>query len=109
MSLSYSAGGDWVDPSGQTLTGWRDWATVANGGNDAWWTAAAKQVAALRTGKGTTYVSPFYEYNGDWMTWSVPRTAQGYADFKAGWARVANIWRTQFPGVKLVLPGGLFP
>jgi hypothetical protein len=108
MSLSYSAGPDWVDPStGQTLTGWRNWATVANGGNDAWWRAAAKKVKALRAGRGTTYVSPFYEFNGDWMDWSVTRTTQGYADFKAGWARVAAIWRQEFPGVKLVLPAAM--
>lgn len=105
MSLSYSPGPDWQDPStGQTLTGWRNWATVAGGGNDAWWTAAARQVKALRTGRGTTYISPFYEYNGDWMAWSVTRTTQGYADFKAGWARVAGIFRREFPAARLVLP-----
>ena len=108
MSLSYAPGPDWVDQStGQTLTGWRNWATVANGGNDAWWTAAAKKVKALRSGRGTTYISPFYEFNGDWMTWSVTRTTQGYADFKAGWTRVANIWRREFPAAKLVLPAAM--
>lgn len=104
MSISYSPGADWVNAAGQTLTGWRNWATVASGGNDEWWTAAAKRVKALRAGKGTTYISPFYEYNGDWMEWSVTRTAQGYADFKAGWKRVADIWRREFPQAKLVLP-----
>jgi hypothetical protein len=108
MSLSYDPGPDWVDQStGQTLTGWRNWATVANGGNDAWWTAAAKKVKALRAGKGTTYVSPFYEFNGDWMAWSVTRTTQGYADFKAGWKRVSDIWRREFPEAKLVLPAAM--
>ncbi len=108
MSISYDGGDDWVDPStGQTLTGWRNWATVASGGNDAWWTAAAKKVKALRTGKGTTYISPFYEFNGDWMPWSVTRTTQGYADFKAGWKRVSDIWRREFPQAKLVLPAAM--
>jgi hypothetical protein len=105
MSLSFDGGPDWVDPStGQTLTGWRNWATVASGGNDAWWTAAARKVKALRAGKGITFISPFYEFNGDWFAWSVTRTTQGYADFKAGWKRVADIWHTQFPGVRIVLP-----
>lgn len=108
MSLSYDPGPDWVDPStGQTLTGWSNWATVASGGNDAWWTAAAKKVKALRAGKGTTYISPFYEFNGDWMDWSVSRTAKGYADFKAGWKRVSDIWRREFPEAKLVLPAAM--
>ncbi|HMR82141.1 MAG TPA: carbohydrate-binding protein [Niabella sp.] len=108
MSISYDPGPDWVNPAtGQTLTGWRNWATVANGGNDAWWTAAAKKVKALRAGRGTTYISPFYEFNGDWMAWSVPRNAQGYADFKAGWKRVSDIWRREFPQAKLVLPAAM--
>ena len=70
----------------------------------AWWRAAAQNTRRLRTGKGTTYVSPFYEYNGNWMAWSVTRTAQGYADFRRAWERVAAIWRQEFPGVELVLP-----
>ena len=108
MSLSYTPGPDWVDPAtGQTLTGWRDWATVARGGNDAWWTAGAKKVKALRAGKGTTYISPFYEFNGDWMDWSVTRTEQGYADFKAGWKRVSDIWRREFPEAKIMLPAAM--
>lgn len=108
MSLSYDPGPDWKDPAtGQTLTGWRDWATVANGGNDAWWTAAAKKVKSFRSGKGTTYISPFYEFNGDWMKWSVIRTPEGYANFKAGWARVAAIWKREFPECKIVLPAAM--
>jgi hypothetical protein len=108
MSLSYSAGPDWVDLStGDTLKGWRNWAIVANGGNDQWWTAAAKQVKTFRAGKGPTYISPFYEFNGDWMDWSVTRTAQGYADFKTGWKRVSDIWRREFPEAKLVFTAAM--
>lgn len=99
MSLSYTPGPDW-----QGLQGWRSWSAMANGNMDAWWRAAAKQTKEFRQGKGTTYVSPFYEYNGDWMDWSVPRTTQGMADFRAAWERVAAIWRQEFPGVHLVLP-----
>lgn len=112
MSLSYNPGVnedgtivDWRDPAtGQVYQGWRGWSAMANGNMDAWWRAAAKQTKEFRQGKGTTYVSPFYEYNGDWMTWSVPRTTQGMADFRAAWERVAAIWRREFPGVRLVLP-----
>lgn len=108
MSISYSAGIDWVDPSsGDTLKGWKDWATVANGGNDEWWTAAAQRLKAFRAGKGPTYISPFYEFNGDWMDWSVTRTTQGFADFKAGWKRVSDIWRREFPEAKLVFPAAM--
>ncbi len=116
MSLSYNPGVepqadgtikiiDWYDPAtGQTYQGWRGWSAMANGNMDNWWRAAARNTKTLRQGKGTTYVSPFYEYNGNWMAWSVPRTTQGMADFRAAWERVAAIWRQEFPGVKLVLP-----
>lgn len=108
MSLSFDGGADWPNPAtGDTLKGWRDWATVAAGENDKWWTAAAKQTRAFRTGKGATYISPFYEFNGDWMNWSVTRTPQGYADFKAGWKRVSDIWRREFPEAKIVLPAAM--
>ena len=99
MSLSYQPGPDW-----KGLQGWRSWSAMANGNMDAWWRAAAKQTKEFRQGKGTTYISPFYEYNGDWMQWSVTRTPQGMADFRAAWERVAAIWRQEFPGVRLVLP-----
>lgn len=99
MSLSYTPGSDW-----NGLQGWRSWSATARGDMDAWWRAAAQQTKTFRQGKGTTYVSPFYEYNGDWMSYSVPRTTQGMADFRAGWERVSNIWRQEFPGVKMVLP-----
>lgn len=99
MSLSFDPGLDW-----KGLQGWRSYGAIANGDMDAWWRAAARQTKAYRQGKGVTYVSPFYEYNGDWMRYSVTRTPQGMADFRAAWERVAAIWRQEFPGVKLVLP-----
>ena len=99
MSLSFSPGGDW-----KGLQGWRSYAATARGDMDAWWRAAAKNTRKLRAGKATTFVSPFYEYNGNWMKWSVTRDSQGYADFRNAWARVARIWRQEFPEVKLVLP-----
>ena len=99
MSLSFSPGPDW-----KGVRGWRSYAAVARGDMDAWWRAAAQNTRRLRAGKGATYVSPFYEYNGDWMAWSVTRSAQGYADFRNAWGRVAAIWRQEFPDVELVLP-----
>lgn len=99
MSLSFSPGPDW-----KGMQGWRSYAAIARGDMDAWWRAAAQNTRRLRAGKGTTYVSPFYEYNGDWMSWSVSRTGQGYADFRNAWTRVAAIWRQEFPEVELVLP-----
>lgn len=92
MSVSYS------------VSGWKGWRAMADGANDAEIAAAARNAAKFRAGKGTTFVSPFYEYNGDWMTWSVTRSTQGYADFQAGWARMAAIWKREFPAVKIVLP-----
>lgn len=106
MSISFSPGDDWTSPSGERLQGWRSWAAIANGDMDAWWRAAARETARLRKDRGTTYVSPFYEYNGDWMFWQVERTPQGLADFRTGWARVAAIWHEEFPGVQVVLPAG---
>ncbi len=99
ISLSYTPGPDW-----KGLQGWRSYAAIARGDMDAWWRAAAKQTKEFRQGKDTTYVSPFYEYNGDWMFYSVSRTTQGMADFRAAWERVAAIWRQEFPGVRMVLP-----
>lgn len=99
ICLSYTPGPDW-----KGLQGWRSWNAMANGNMDAWWRAAARQTKEFRHDKDTTYVSPFYEYNGDWMEWSVERTPRGMADFRGAWERVANIWRQVFPGVKLVLP-----
>lgn len=99
MSLSFSPGPDW-----QGLRGWRSYAAIAAGEMDAWWRAAAQNTRKLRAGKGATYVSPFYEYNGDWMAWSVRRTPPGYADFREAWARVSRIWRQEFSAAKLVLP-----
>ena len=112
MSLSYNPGVnddgsavDWRDPiSGVTHQGWRGYEAMANGNMDGWWRAAARHTKELRQGKGTTYVSPFYEYNGDWMAWSVTRTPQGMTDFRTAWERVAGIWRQEFPEARLVLP-----
>lgn len=99
MSLSFSPGPDW-----NGLRGWRSYAAINRGEMDAWWRAAARNTKRFRSGMGTTYVSPFYEYNGDWMAWSVTRNSRGYADFTGAWERVSRIWNEEFPEVRLVLP-----
>ena len=83
---------------------WNGWASEANGGNDAFWTAMGKNLKTQRDGRGTTYVAPYYEFNGDWMTYSVPRTAQGMADFVRGFSRTVATLRREFPAIKIVLP-----
>lgn len=109
MSLSITPGLDasgnrldWTDPTtGETLTGWQGWEATANGEQDKWWHAIARNTKKLRDGKAATYISPFYEYNGDWMKYSV----NGDVDaFKQAWERVAGIWREEMPEAKLVLP-----
>ena len=99
MSLSFAPGPDW-----RGLQGWRSYEATARGDMDAWWRAAAQNTAQLRAGKGTTYVALFYEFNGDWMDYSVTRTNQGYADFRNAWTRIARIWKEEFPEVRLILP-----
>ena len=82
---------------------WKGWAAIAGGADDAFWTAYAKTVHQRRAGKGQTYMAPFYEFNGTWMPWSVTRTAQGMADFRNAWARVAGIIRANAPTVRIVM------
>lgn len=86
-------------------SGWSsDWSGAANGTYDSFWAACAQNLANFRAGKGTTYVAPFYEFNGDWMYYSVPRNAQGYSNFRTAWERMAAIWRQHMPAARIVLP-----
>ena len=82
---------------------------VANGEFDAWWRQGAQNAYALRNkpGFGQTYFAPFYEYNGDWMKWSVVRTAAGMQAFRQAFERVSNIWRQNFPGIRVVLAASM--
>ena len=84
-----------------------DYTRVARGDFDAWWAEGARTARTLRAGLGQTFVAPFYEYNGDWMKWSVIRTAAGMAAFQAAFERVSRIWRENFPGVRVVLPASM--
>lgn len=103
MSVSIAPG---VDGSGKAIDqnghkGWRGWKALANGENDSWWREAARNMKKLRAGKGTTFVSPMYEFNGEWMPWSVNGDV---ANFKTGWERMARIWKEEYPEAVLVLP-----
>ncbi len=89
-----------ADPDWTTFGGY---AGIAAGKADSFWRTCASTAKSRRAGKGQTYFAPFYEFNGDWMKYSVTRTAQGMADFRAAWARIAGIWRAEFPACRIIL------
>ena len=80
---------------------WHGWAAEARGRNDAFWRATARNLAKARAGKGTTYVRPYYEFNGDWFRYSVRKGEE--KKFVKAWERVARIFRAELPGVKMML------
>lgn len=82
---------------------WTNWTDEANGKHDAFFRATARALKAARAGKGTTYVRPWHEYNGDWMAHSVPNTAAGRAAFVKAWERIDAIFATEFPEAKMML------
>lgn len=81
---------------------WSGWAAEATGIHDSFWTSMFAALATKRAGKGTTYVRPWWEFNGDWFDHSV-RNSTDIANFKTAWDRMAGIARTQFPDVKLMI------
>jgi hypothetical protein len=82
---------------------WRGWAAEGNGSQDAFWVAMARNLQKFRGGN-VNYVAPYYEFNGTWMPWSVPRTTTGYAQFRTAFARTSAIFRRYAPGTRIVLP-----
>ena len=80
---------------------WSSWAKEANGQHDAFWTAVFRKAKALRSGKGTTYIRPWYEYNGDWFPYSVRPGEE--AAFRKAFARINAIQDREFPAAKLML------
>jgi len=103
--------GEWAGFNGpvsisSSPANWQGWSAEANGANDTFWTAVARKAKELRTGKGQVYINPYYEFNGDWMPYSVARTAQGQTDFRNAFARTSAILRKEFPGVKVVINPG---
>jgi hypothetical protein len=93
----------WAGPMDVAIVppNWTSWASEAAGGHDQFWRDTFRNLKTLRAGKGTTYVRPWHEFNGDWMDYSV-RSGEA-ASFKASWNRVAGIARQEFPEVKLML------
>jgi hypothetical protein len=100
--------GEWAGFAGPlsisaSPSNWQGWAAEAGGANDTFWTQLARNARTLRAGKGQVYLNPYYEFNGDWMPYSVARTTQGQADFQKAFARTSAILRKEFPGVKVVI------
>ncbi|SDS63944.1 glycosyl hydrolase [Microlunatus soli] len=79
---------------------WQGWQAEAAGAHDDFYRQAFATMKKLRDGKGTTYVRPWYEFNGNWMPYAVG--GGDTAAFKQAWIRVATIARQEFPGVQLV-------
>lgn len=80
---------------------WQGWSAEASGVHDAFWRSLGKNLAKYRTGKGTTYLRIYHEYNGTWYPWSVKSADR--AAFITAWQRTAGIIRSEFPAVKMML------
>lgn len=85
----------------------KGWAAEAAGAHDAWWRTLGQNLAQFRQGRGTTFVALFYEFNGDWMGWSVGRNSTEMGHFKTVFERVSGILREELPGVKIQLPAAM--
>jgi len=94
---------DWTGPLdiGMAPSEWTSWAAEAAGKHDAFWRSMLRNARTMRAGKETTYLRPWYEYNGDWMRYSVKPGEE--ASFKAAWNRVARIAQSEFPEAVMVL------
>jgi hypothetical protein len=94
--------GFWTGPVdiGIAPPDWQGWKAEADGVHDAFYKQMLQSLAQIRTGRGTTYVRPWYEFNGNWDTYAVSDADIPY--FKEAWVRFAKIAREAFPGVKLV-------
>lgn len=94
---------DWTGAAdvGITPANWQGWAAEAAGANDTFWRNTARKLKEYRAGKGTTYVRPWYEYNGNWMNYSAK--SGDLANFKAAFARVDSIFNQEFPEAKMML------
>ena len=80
---------------------WRGWQSEASGSNDTFWRSTARNLRVARVGDATTYIRPYYEFNGDWFPYSVAKGQE--ALFKQAWERTASIIRAEFPEAKLLL------
>jgi hypothetical protein len=100
--------GEWANYTGPLDIGatppkddWQGWAAEAGGVHDDFWRQMLATTRALRAGKGTTYIRPWYEYNGDWMHYAVRPGEEGH--FKTAFNRLATIAKAEYPEAVTVL------
>lgn len=94
--------GAWTKPVDVAVAppDWQGWQAEADGVHDEFYHRLFANLRTLRAGKGTTYVRPWYEFNGSWMPYHM--TNADIPAFKRAWARMAAIARAEFPQVQLV-------
>ena len=78
------------------------WAAAAAGTYDSRWTTIFQNLKAYWTNKsrGTVYVRPWHEMNGNWMTWSI--APANIADSITAWRRIYAVKQSAFPACQLV-------
>lgn len=93
---------DWTGPidAGLSPPDFTTWAAEAGGFHDAFWTSFAANLSTFRDAR-PTWVRPYYEFNGDWMPWSVVPGQE--ANFRTAFARTAAILRAGYPSIKIML------
>lgn len=81
---------------------WQGWDAEAAGVNDAWWHQVGANLRAAWTARsrGTWYLRPYFEANGDWFEYAIKTKV---ASFKTAFARTMAILRQEFPEAKLML------
>jgi hypothetical protein len=99
--------GEWSSFTGAMDVGivppsWTSWAAEAGGQHDEYFRSVFRAIKVARAGKGPVYLRFWYEYNGNWMTYSV-RNASDAANFKVAYNRVARIARAEYPEAKIML------
>lgn len=82
---------------------WQGWAAEAAGIHDGYWRAFGQNLKKYRGNKsGTTYMRIYHEgVGGAWYPWSV--FSADLANFKTAWVRTAEVIRSEFPQVKMML------
>lgn len=78
------------------------WAATAGGASDQFFTDMAKQISSARAGKGISYVRPWHEWNGNWVSWR-PQSDADYANFKIAHDRIYDIVRANCANCRVTL------
>lgn len=93
--------GEW-SPGGLYKSIGETWAAAASGAYDSRWSQGITNVKNkwLSKARGTLYISPFHEMNGNWFDHSV--SASEAPNFILAWRRFYNIAKTVFPACKIV-------